>query len=496
MYVKEKKMELKRLNAAGLPGLKNIPDLPDYDLKNRKCSILHMGVGNFHRSHQAYYLHKLLKTGESDWRICGAGLMPQDIRMKEELASQDYLYTLVTRESGMEDISIIGSIRDFIHIPTELEKYASACRSSDLKILSLTITEKGYCYDNNWNLDKENPGIRHDLGQRDETPVTALGLIVYGLKERLRAGGEALTLLSCDNIPENGDVLKKILFQFLEELGEESLLAYVKTSVSFPCTMVDRITPTTTEESRTYLKEKYGLQDEVPVFGEQFIQWVIEDNFAAERPEWEKVGAQIVKDVKPYELMKIRLLNGGHSALAYISLLAGYQYVDDAMNDKRIREFVRSYMHELKETLNPIQGIDYNAYIETLIKRFANPAVRDRLLRLAEDGSSKILNFITGGLLIRLRKGLPVTHITIALASWICYLNESRTNQSFEVKDPLAEKLQQRAAASLKDAGVFLSMEEVFPPEILQYPDFLASVNRDIKILTDKGAEGLLQNFE
>ncbi len=480
------------LKKENLPSIKNVPDMPDYNLEQTDCSILHLGVGNFHRSHQAFYLHQLMKMNDSGWRICGAGLMPQDIKMKEALVSQDYLYTLVTRELENEEIALIGSIRDFIHTPTEPGRFAELCRNRNLKILSLTITEKGYCYDNNWNLDRTNLNVRHDLEKKEETPLTAVGLIVYGLKERLKTGAFPLTILSCDNIPENGDVLKKLLYQFLEETGDRNLLEYVRKSITFPCTMVDRITPNTSDENRSYLKDKYGLQDEVPVFAEQFIQWVIEDKFAAGRPAWEEIGAQLVEDVKPYELMKIRLLNGGHSALAYLSLLAGYQYVDDAMNDSRIREFVRAYMNTLKKTLNPIAGIDYDEYIETLLRRFANPAVRDKLLRLAEDGSSKILNFIVGGLLILLKQNEDVSPISTALASWIVYLDQSRSNEAFEVKDPLAEKLREKAALSMNDATPFLSMVEVFPQEILNQKSFLEELNTKIRILREKGADGIL----
>ena len=489
-------MNQTRLNSDTLKNMSMVPDKPAYDLEKDRCSILHLGVGNFHRSHQAFYLHKLMKQNDTGWRICGAGLMPQDIRMRDALVSQDYLYTLVTQESGKEEIAIIGSIRDYIHISSEFERYVELCRSEDLKILSLTITEKGYCYDNNWDLDKANPNVRHDLEKTEEAPFTAVGLIVYGLKERLLAGAYPLTVLSCDNIPENGDVLKKLLYQFLEELGDKKLLKYVKGSVTFPCTMVDRITPNTSEESRTYLKESYGIEDEVPVFAEQFIQWVIEDKFAGDRPSWEDVGAQLVKDVKPYELMKIRLLNGGHSALAYLSLLAGYQFVDDAMNDPKIREYVKGYMHTLKKTLRPIKGIDYDEYIETLLRRFANPAVRDKLLRLAEDGSSKILNFIVSGLLILLKQKEDVSPIATALASWIVYLDQSRNNPSFEVKDPLGEKLQALAARSMKDASQFLSLEEVFPPEILRNRGFVEELNEKIRILCEQGAAGVLETCE
>ena len=276
-----------KLSIQNLKDLEPQIEVPNYTEKRGVSRILHLGVGNFHRSHQAYYLHKLLQNHPSDWRICGAGLMPQDIQMKEALGKQDFLYTLVTRESGLEDLSIIGSLRDYIHIPTEYERFTGLCVSEELKIISLTITEKGYCFDNNMNLDVQNKSIRHDIAEKYALPVSALGVLAEGLKQRMLNGREPLTLLSCDNIPENGSVLKRILFQYVELMKDDALLEYLKESVSFPCTMVDRITPTTTEEQRDYLETRYGIADTVPVFAEQFIQWVVEDDFKADRPGWE-----------------------------------------------------------------------------------------------------------------------------------------------------------------------------------------------------------------
>jgi len=485
-------MDLLKLSKSKMNDVDKRVEIPHYPLQIQSNTILHLGVGNFHRSHQAYYLHQLLQSNTSDWSICGAGLMPQDINMKETLADQDFLYTLVTQESEKEDACIIGSIRDFIHIPTEFEKYSETCVSKNLKIISLTITEKGYCFDSDMNLDRENRSIRHDLSRKDEAPVSAIGVLAYGLRQRMLSGQSPLTVLSCDNIPENGSVLKRILLQFVKQQGDIALQDYISQSISFPCSMVDRITPTTTEEKKSYLEEKYKIKDGVPVFAEQFIQWVVEDDFKSGRPDWAKAGVTFVDDVKPYELMKIRLLNGGHSSLAYLSLLAGYYYVDDAMHDKKIRNFVFSYMNELKATLEPIEGVDYDAYIQNLLSRFANPAVRDRLLRLAEDGSTKLLNFTIGPLLSLLKMGNQVPNITIVLASWIVYLHQSNTNKDFEVKDPIAGKLQKAAAESLESLSGFLSIQEVFPKEIFQYQDFIDHLERAVIRIREKGISDLI----
>jgi len=486
-------MELIHISRSSLDELRSKLEVPQYLLESKANTILHIGVGNFHRSHQAYYLHELLQKNLADWNICGAGLMPQDIKMKKALAEQDYLYTLITQESGKESASIIGSIRDYIHIPTEPDRYSSICTSDKLKIISLTITEKGYCFDNNMDLDTENEGISHDLNQKDEYPVSAIGILTFGLRQRMLNGGLPVTVLSCDNIPENGAVLKKILFQFVECMYDKELLHYLTQSISFPCTMVDRITPMTTETKINYLGSNYGIIDRVPVFSEKYIQWVIEDDFKNGRPEWEKAGATFVDDVKPYELMKIRLLNGGHSALAYLSLLAGYRYVDEAMNDELIRRFVLNYMNELKATLKPIEGINYDEYIDTLINRFANPAVRDRLLRLAEDGSTKFVNAAIAPLLLLLEKGEAVPNISIALGAWIIYLRQSLKNKSFEVKDPIAAKLQKAAEEATENFSAFLSVQNVFPKKIFKYPEFIQKFEKTVLNITQNGVKNFLK---
>lgn len=482
------------LNIKNMDNLK-IKDVPKYKLTDCSCQILHIGVGNFHRSHQAYYLHKLLQQKDTNWRICGAGLMPQDLKMKEALQQQDYLYTLVSQELEAEDISVIGTIRDFIHISTEFSTFIDKFTSDELKIVSLTVTEKGYNNTTDWNLDATNERIIHDLNNPNEVPMTAVGVLARGLKERMKAKAKPITIMSCDNIPENGQVLKNVLLQFVELTKDTELVDYIKKSIVFPCCMVDRITPITTEDKKSYLSTKYGIHDNFPVFSEQFIQWVIEDNFNVERPEWEKVGAQIVDDVRPYELMKTRLLNGGHTALAFPSLLSGFVYVDEAMGDEKIKGFVKKYMKEVEPTLSPIEGVDYDKYIDQLIIRFSNPATKDRLLRLAEDTSSKFLNFVINPLMILLDKGEKASKITMVLASWIIYLAKSLNDEKLEVKDPLGTKLQKIASESLVDASPFLSVKEIFPKEILDNKEFINNLNSTIKSILDNGPMVVLDSL-
>jgi len=482
------------LNLKALDSLEN-KDVPKYKLTDCKTQILHIGVGNFHRSHQAYYLHKLMQQNDTGWRICGAGLMPQDLKMKEALQKQDYLYTLDAQELESEEVTVIGTIRDFIHISTEMQRFIDKFTSDDLRIVSLTVTEKGYCNTTDWKLDVTNERVIHDLNKTDEAPITAVGVLAKGLKARMQVNARPITIMSCDNIPENGMVLKNVLLKFVELTGDLELIDYIKKSIVFPCCMVDRITPITTPEKKEYLATKYGINDNFPVFSEKFIQWVVEDNFNVERPEWEKVGAQIVDDVRPYELMKTRLLNGGHTSLSFPSLLSGFVFVDDAMRDPKIKKFVNSYMDEVKQTLNPIEGVDYDEYINELIVRFANPATKDRILRLAEDTSSKFLNFIINPLMILLNKGEKVPMITMVLASWIVYLAKAHTNSEYEVKDPLGSKLKKIAHESLTDVKPFLSVKEIFPKEILENKEFIDNLNSTIKSVLDDGPMQVLDRL-
>ncbi len=475
-----------KLNAKALGSLCE-NEIPNYKLTDCKSQILHIGVGNFHRSHQANYLHKLLQQNDNNWRICGAGIMPQDLLMKNRLAEQDYLYTLISQESELEDIKIIGSIRDFIHIPTEYDKYLKKFCESELKIVSLTITEKGYCNDTNWDLDIKNELIQHDLTNNDEIPLTGIGVLAKGLKARMNSKVSPITIMSCDNIPENGNVLKKLLLQFINLSKDYELIDYINKNIKFPCSMVDRITPITTDEKIKYLYEKYGIEDSIPVFSEKYIQWVIEDDFNVDRPRWEDVGAQIVKDVKPYELMKTRLLNGGHTALAFPSLLKGFIFVDDAMKDKQIKKFVKSYMNEVKVTLKDIEDVDYDEYIEKLIIRFANPATKDRILRLAEDTSAKFLNFVINPLMLLLESNKKVPMITTVLASWIIYLNKSISNADYIVKDPLKDKIQKAASLSIENVTNFLSLSEIFPNKILEKKEFVEDLQKTINSILEDG---------
>lgn len=393
-----------KLNQSNLDAIAQTSDIPVYDRSKITCGIMHMSIGGFHRSHQAVYLDKILAQGHYEWGICAVGLMPQDKDKIDKLQQQDNLYTVLERNAEADITRVIGSIIETLHAPSSPETVLARLMDERIKILSLTITEKGYCYDHDRNLDDTNELIRHDLSNLS-SPKTALGYIVSALKNRRDKGQKPFTVMSCDNLPHNGDLTQKLVLQFAALIDYE-LSCWIKDNVSFPNSMVDRITPVTTDDIITTLQAKFDIEDAWPVVCEDYMQWVLEDNFSSGRPPLEDAGVQIVEDVDPYEKMKVRLLNGSHSALSYLSYLMGYRDVDKAMNDPLISNFVRAYMdHDITPTIPHVPGIDLDRYKDKLIERFSNPAISDQVQRLAEDGSQKIPNAILPCIAMQLEKG-------------------------------------------------------------------------------------------
>jgi len=372
--------------------------VPQYDRNEIKCGIMHMSIGGFHRSHQAVYVDHVLSKGHKNWGICAVGLMPQDADNIKKLQDQDTLYTVLERNENTDTARVIGSITEVMHAPSSPQSVLQRLSDEQIKLLSLTITEKGYCYDNNQNLDPNNKLIQHDINNLD-APKTAIGYIVSSLQNRKDNNQKPFTVMSCDNLPGNGHLTQKLVLQF-SELIDADLTSWIKENVSFPNSMVDRITPVTTDDIIKIIVEKFDIQDNWPVICEDYIQWILEDNFCDGRPSFDDVGVQIVTDVDPYEKMKVRLLNGSHSALSYISYLMGYREVDTAMHDPLIANFVRLYMDtDITPTLPDVPGINLDSYKDKLIERFSNPAISDQIQRLAEDGSQKIPNAIILALL-------------------------------------------------------------------------------------------------
>jgi mannitol 2-dehydrogenase len=483
-----------KLNTANLSRLDPKIQVPRYDRQKVGQSILHVGVGGFHRAHQALYSDDLLNQGEdAQWGFCGVGLLKHDARLRDVMRSQDCLYTLVERNVEGDTARIIGSIVDFSFAPDDPQKVLEQMASPTTRIVSLTITEGGYYIDQSTGeLDSQHSDLQHDLAHPHE-PSCAFGYLLEALDRRRLRGLAPFTVMSCDNIQSNGEVAKKMLMAFAE-LRDPALRNWMADNCLFPNSMVDRITPATTDEHRNLVQEKFGIDDGWPVMTETFKQWVIEDHFVQGRPKWDQVGAQMTTDVLPYEKMKLRLLNASHQALCYIGMLVGYQLVHETMEDADIRRLVEKMMdEEVTPILPDVPGIDLADYKRTLIERFANPAIRDQLSRIGIYGSSGIPKFVLPSVEEQLKRGGPIKLLGFTVAAWFRYLKGlDESGKEMPMLDPLAPALRERAKAAGKDARQLLNMREVFSEELANAPAFVKEVSDTLNSFYAEGARATL----
>jgi mannitol 2-dehydrogenase len=417
---------------------------PNYDRSSLKAGIVHFGVGGFHRAHMAMTIDRLLNAGlAQEWAICGVGLLEHDRRMRDVMAEQDCLYTLVLKHpDGRRESSIIGSIIEYIFAPDDPQVLLEKLANPDTKIVSLTITEGGYNFDRvTGEFMADTPAVAADLVE-GAVPSTAFGYIIEGLRLRRERGIAPFTVQSCDNIQANGDVAKK-MFTTYAKIKDAELGSWVEANVHFPNSMVDRITPVTSAEDISEVPTITGLEDKWPVVAEPFFQWVIDDEFSLGRPELEKADVQMVEDVMPYELMKLRLLNASHQGLTYFGYLSGYRYAHEATNDPAIAKFLLNYMEqEATPTLLPVPGVDLDAYRHMLIERFSNPEVKDTLARLCAESSDRIPKWLVPVIHERLAQGGAVTLSAAIVASWARYAEAiDEEGEPINVVDPLKEEL-------------------------------------------------------
>ena len=459
-------MPLIQLNQANLAAQEFPLAIPKYDRKIIKTGIVHIGVGGFHRSHQAYYMHQLLKEEQiSNWGICGIGLKDGDRNIARVLKEQDNLYTLITQHpNGSEEYEIIGSINDFI-LAVDTPKYAiDKMAHPNTKIVSLTITEGGYNFNpNTGDFNFNNLAIQEDL-QNKNSPKTVFGFLTAALKIRKEKRLPAFTILSCDNIQHNGEVTRKMLLSFVRK-QDPSLAQWIENEVCFPNSMVDRITPVTQLSSIELLKEKFHLKDDWPVVCEPYIQWVIEDSFSNGRPPLEKLGVQFVPDVTPYEKMKIRLLNAGHSVLGIPGAVHGHSTINACMEDKILARFMRQFMdEEATPVLGEIDGIDLTQYKNNLEIRFANPNIKDGVSRICSESSAKLPKFLIPTLLENLASGGKIKCSVLILALWRYYSDKAVDNNNIAINiiDEQKNELQQAARNFENDNLSFLRIEDVF----------------------------------
>ncbi|RMF14876.1 MAG: mannitol dehydrogenase family protein [Gammaproteobacteria bacterium] len=455
-------MKLERSTLNQLDASIGRPNYPASALVER---IVHIGVGGFHRAHEAVYTHRLLQEAEgSGWGICGVGLREADRPMFETLNRQEGLYTLIElHPDGSRRLEVIGAIRRMLLAPEQPDAVMQVLVNPEVRIVSLTITEGGYNVDDHsGEFRADHPDVRHDLAH-PESPVTVFGYLAEALNRRRAQGIAPFTILSCDNLPHNGDMTRKVMVAYAR-LRDPSLAEWIDTHVSFPNSMVDRITPVTLPAHREWLKAATGLEDAWPVVCEPFTQWVLEDDFCNGRPEWEKAGVQFVSDVTPYELMKLRLLNASHSAMAYLGLLAGYRYTHDVMADPLFSDFIRAYMDEdATPVLGDVPGMDLDGYKQTLIERFGNPQMGDLLTRLASDGSGKLPKFVLPTVEGVVERGMPLKRVALILASWACYLHRQGSEGEGEaLQDPNKELLLAATRSRATLAEDLLGLTSVF----------------------------------
>ena len=481
---------MNRLNTKSLSELNPGAAMPSFDRSEVKTGIVHFGVGGFHRAHMAMALDSLMSTGRAlEWGICGVGLMPFDLRMRDALTDQDCLYSLTLKHAdGTLEPRVIGSVAEYLYAPDSPEAVIEKLADETTRIVSLTITEGGYNFDRvTGEFDVLNPAVAADL-EKDATPTTVFGFVIEGLRRRKERGLKPFTVLSCDNIQGNGNVAKKMFLAFAK-LKDESLSSWIEHNVLFPNSMVDRITPVTTAQDIELVANLLGVRDAWPVVAEPYFQWVIEDEFTLGRPEFEAVGAQFVSDVEPYELMKLRLLNVSHQALAYFGYLSGYTFAHEAISDPAISSFVMKYMdNEASPTLRPVPGIDLQLYKKTLIERFANPEVRDTLARLCAETSDRIPKWLLPIIREQLANGRDITRSAAIIASWARYAEGiDEAGNAIDVVDPLKDLLVPIAKSQRENPLAFIQNEAIFG-DLAKNEVFAAEYLRTLSSIFEFGA--------
>jgi fructuronate reductase len=486
---------MSRLSLESLAALPAEVAKPAYDARSVGIGIVHLGIGAFHRAQTAVFSDDALALEQGDWGICGVSMRSADIR--DRLSPQDGLYTAVEKSPAGIRRRIIGSVREVLFLGDQREKVTARLAAAGTRIVSLTITEKGYCHDPaTGKLNLRHPQIVHDLAH-PQAPQSAIGLIVAALDARRGSHGGALTVLCCDNLPHNGALVRGLVLAFAEA-RDPALGRWIDAQASFPSTMVDRIVPATTDADIADNDAALGVHDAAPVMHEPFRQWAIEDKFVAGRPRWEKVGAQLVDDVAPFEAMKLRLLNGSHSAFAYLGFLAGHEFIYEVAAQPHFVAFMRRLMaDEVVPTLTVPRGVDIAAYQQALITRFGNPALPHRTQQIAMDGSQKLPQRLLGTVRDNLNAGRSIDMLALAVAGWMRYVSgRDESGRAIKVSDPLADAFARITAQSRVHAGGepaalargLLGLREIFGDDLAADPRFVSRASDWLTKLFAAGA--------
>lgn len=446
-------------------------------IKDAEVGIIHLGLGAFHKAHQAWYTHNAMLADGGNWKITGVSLRSANVA--NEMLPQNCLYTVVVKDSERVTSNVVSSIDNVLVAPHSPLKIIQALADEKVKVVTLTITEKGYCHDPASGKLKINAvDIQHDLNHLD-SPKTAIGILVSAIYNRISNNASPFTVISCDNLPNNGTLLRNLVLEFAGNISPE-LASNIADNYSFPSSMVDRIVPAVTQESKEHLYGELGYRDEALVITENFSQWVIEDNFVSDRPSWEMVGVLFVDDVQAYETMKLRLLNGSHSAIAYIGFLSQLETVSDAIANIELANFIKSLMTlELRPSLHGNEQVNLDQYCETLLERFSNTALQHRTYQIAMDGSQKIPQRLLEALQYQVMNKGNYNRICFVIASWMLFTRgEDLLGNKFDVQDPLSHQLLEaykkpKTSGNAQDNDQlkdwvtnFLSIKQVFNEDI------------------------------
>lgn len=469
---------------------------PQYDRSQLRSRIVHFGFGAFHRAHQALLTDRVLNNVGGDWGICEISLFSGDTLMSQ-LREQDHLFTVLEKGADGNQPIVIGAVHECLNARLDslaaiIEKFCEP----QVAIVSLTITEKGYCIDPaTGKLDPTHPRIIHDL-ENPTLPQSAPGILVEALARRRDRGLPPFTVLSCDNIPDNGHVVKNAVLGMAEKRSP-ALADWIADNVSFPGTMVDRIVPAATPESLAEIAAVLGVDDPCAISCEPFIQWVVEDNFVAGRPAWEVAGVQMVNDVLPWEEMKLRMLNGSHSFLAYLGYLSGFAHISDCMQDRAFRHAARTLMLDEQAPTLRIKDVDLTQYADKLIARFANPALKHKTWQIAMDGSQKLPQRMLAGIRIHLGRETDWSLLALGVAGWMRYVSGvDDAGNAIDVRDPLSDKIRELVAGSSSEQRVtaLLSLREIFGDDLPDNPHFVQAIEQAWQQIAQFGAHQALLN--
>jgi fructuronate reductase len=487
---------LPRLNRQALSALHEHVLSPQAAWREPGIGIVHLGIGNFHRAHQALYTEEAMLAEGGDWGICGVTLQG-DVAKRDALMEQQGLYSVVERGPDGAKVTVVRALREVLAMPHDSDALFARLADPAVRIVSLTVTEKGYYRDaKTGDVALDDPAVQHDLSH-PHAPRTVPGILVAALRARRDAAIKPFTVLSCDNLAHNGAALRQVVCSFARQ-SDTALADWIAAEVAFPSTMVDRIVPATTDAEHASAAAALGYRDAAPVPCEPFRQCVIEDRFPAGRPAWHAVGAQLVDDVTPYELAKLRMLNGTHSTLAYLSMLGGFATIDEAIAEPAVRNLIHAMMtHEIAPTLDMPASFDVAVYRDALLERYANPALKHRCAQIAMDGSQKIPPRLLGTLAVRIAANQPFTRLALAVAAWMTFLRGHADDGSrYDISDPLAGRLKTLAASAngepqaLMDA--LLSVREIFPVELAGQPAFRAALHHALQLLQTRGARAAI----